>query len=93
MAVGKSDFGQLTSWRHPDRFRRCVERYKGDHKVSDRTCCDQFLAMAYAQITNRESFADLESSSAPGVTNPIKWVLAPASDGTRLPMAIGRAIG
>lgn len=48
------------SWLHPEQFRRCVQRYKGNHKVSEFTCWDQFLAMAFAQITYRESLADLE---------------------------------
>jgi hypothetical protein len=44
----------------PEQFRRCVQRYKGNHKVSEFTCWDQFLAMAFAQITYRESLTDLE---------------------------------
>lgn len=60
MAAGKSIFAQLMSWLHPEQFRRCVQRYKGNHKVSEFTCWDQFLAMAFAQITYRESLADLE---------------------------------
>jgi hypothetical protein len=60
MAAGKSVFAQLMSWLHPEQFRRCVQRYKGNHKVSEFTCWDQLLAMAFAQITYRESLADLE---------------------------------
>lgn len=60
MAAGKSVFAQLTSWLHPEQFRRCVQRYQGNQKVSEFTCWDQFLAMAFAQITYRESLADLE---------------------------------
>lgn len=60
MAAGKSVFAQLMSWLHPEQFRRFVQRYKGNHKVSEFTCWDQFLAMAFAQITYRESLADLE---------------------------------
>lgn len=60
MAAGKSVFAQLMSWLHPEQFRRCVQRYKGNHKVSEFTCWEQFLAMAFAQITYRESLADLE---------------------------------
>lgn len=60
MAAGKAVFAQLMSWIHPERFRRCVQRYQGNYKVSEFTCWDQFLAMAFAQITYRESLADLE---------------------------------
>lgn len=48
------------SWIHQERFRRGGARYKGNYKVSEFSCWDQFLAMAFAQITYRESLADLE---------------------------------
>jgi hypothetical protein len=60
MAAGRTVFSQLMSGVHPERFRRCVARYKGNYKVSDFCCWDQLLAMAFAQITYRESLADLE---------------------------------
>ncbi len=60
MAAAKTVFSQLMSGVHQERFRRCVERYKGNYKVSEFSCWDQFLAMAFAQITYRESLADLE---------------------------------
>jgi hypothetical protein len=44
----------------PERFRRCVARYKGNYKVSEFSCWDQFLAMAFAQITYRENPSDVE---------------------------------
>lgn len=40
-------------WLHPEQFRRCVQRYKGRHKVSAFTCWDQSLVMVFAQITYR----------------------------------------
>jgi len=45
---------------HPEQFRRCVTRYSGNYKVRDFTCWDQFLAMAFAQMTFRESLMDIE---------------------------------
>jgi hypothetical protein len=60
MHVGKAVFSQLTDWIHPEQFRRCVQRYGGNHRVRNFSCWDQFLAMAFAQITYRESLADLE---------------------------------
>ncbi len=48
------------AWVHPEQFRRCVVRYRGDYKVLSFTCWEQFLAMSFAQITYRESLADLE---------------------------------
>ena len=43
------------------RFQTCVNRYRGDHKVKDFTCLDQFLCLAFAQLTYRESLRDIES--------------------------------
>lgn len=60
MPAGKLIFSQLTDWIHPEQFRRCVNRYAGNYKVSNFPCWDQFLAMTFAQITYRESLADIE---------------------------------
>jgi hypothetical protein len=60
MPAGKLIFSQLTDWIHPEQFRRCVSRYDGNYKVYNFPCWDQFLAMAFAQITYRESLADIE---------------------------------
>ena len=42
------------------QFRRCVQRYKGNHRVRSFTCYDQFLCMTFAQLTYRESLRDIE---------------------------------
>jgi hypothetical protein len=42
-------------------FRKCVARYGGNHKVQTFTCMDQFLCMAFAQLTYRESLRDIEA--------------------------------
>jgi uncharacterized protein DUF4372 len=60
MPAGKLIFSQLTEWIHPEQFRRCVARYGGNYKVYNFPCWDQFLAMAFAQITYRDSLADIE---------------------------------
>jgi hypothetical protein len=60
MPTGKLIFSQLTDRIHPEQFRRCVHRYDGNYKVSNFPCWDQFLAMAFAQVTYRESLADIE---------------------------------
>lgn len=60
MHTGKMIFAQLTEWIHPEQFRRCVTRYGGNYKIRNFSCWDQFLAMAFAQITFRESLADIE---------------------------------
>ena len=40
---------------------RCVARYRGNHKIQSFTCQDQFLCMAFAQLTFRESLRDIEA--------------------------------
>ena len=42
-------------------FHQCVDRYKGNYKVKTFTCLDQFLCMAFAQLTYRESLRDIEA--------------------------------
>ena len=61
MYSGKLVFSQLTSYLPMKAFRRCVERYRGEHKVRTFSCWDQFLCMAFAQITYRESLRDIEA--------------------------------
>jgi hypothetical protein len=60
MYSGKAVFAQLVEWIHPEQFRRCVMRYRGHYKVRGFSCWDQFLAMAFAQMTFRESLSDIE---------------------------------
>lgn len=61
MYYGKLVFAQLTSYLPIKAFRRCVKKYRGDHKVKSLSCWDQFLCMAFAQLTFRESLRDIES--------------------------------
>jgi transposase len=42
-------------------FRRCVDLYQGDYKVQSFSCLDQFLSLAFAQLTYRESLRDIEA--------------------------------
>ena len=55
-------FSQALSLGHHETFHRCVERYRGDACIKSFTCYDQWLAMAFAQLTARESLRDLEAS-------------------------------
>lgn len=45
---------------HPQAFARCVRRYNGEYKVKSFSCWDQFLCMAFGQLTFRESLRDIE---------------------------------
>ena len=60
MHQGKLVFSQLMAYLPLSTFRRCVATYRGEHKVKDFSCLDQFLAMAFAQLTYRESLRDIE---------------------------------
>ena len=60
MHEGKLVFAQLMRYLPLSTFRRCVADHRGDHKVKDFSCLDQFFAMAFAQLTYRESLRDIE---------------------------------
>jgi hypothetical protein len=61
MNAAKLVFAQLMQWVPHYRFHRLVKRYKGNYKVSRFACWDQFLCMAFAQLTYRESLRDIEA--------------------------------
>lgn len=61
MHSGRIIFSQLTSYLPLKAFWRCVKRYHGDYKVQSFSCWDQFLCMAFAQLTYRESLRDIEA--------------------------------
>lgn len=61
MHTGKLVFAQLMEHLPLTTFRRCVARYSGHHKVKRFTCLDQYLCMAFAQLTFRESLRDIEA--------------------------------
>lgn len=61
MYSGKLVFAQLMDFLPRHEFNKCVRRYRGDYRVRDFSCRDQFLAMAFAQLTYRESLRDIET--------------------------------
>jgi len=61
MNQGKLVFAQLMQHLPLTTFRRCVARYEGERKVKTFSCLDQFLSMAFAQLTYRESLRDIEA--------------------------------
>ena len=60
MRAERPIFCQVMEWIHPEQFRRCVQRYDGNYRIRNFPCWDQFLAMSFAQITYRDSLADIE---------------------------------
>jgi len=64
MNQGKTVFAQMMAFLPHAELQRCVDRYAGNYKVKEFTCHDQFLSMAFAQVTYRESLRDLVSCLA-----------------------------
>ena len=89
MNPGKTLFAQLMACMPWTSFRRIVDRYGGDARTHTFPCGDQFRAMAFAQLTWRESLRDIEVCLAAnpsrlyamGIRQPVKrWTLADANE-------------
>src|SRR3990170_693113 len=61
MNLGRTVFAQLVEHLPHKEFQKCVARYRGDYYLKSFSCWDQFLAMAFAQLTYRESLRDIEA--------------------------------
>ena len=61
MLPGKTIFAQLMDFLPLYEFHQCVQRYHGHYKMKSFSCWDQFLCMAFAQLTYRESLRDIEA--------------------------------
>jgi len=61
MNLGRTVFAQLMDHVPSYEFHKCVARYRGDDHLRSFSCWDQFLAMAFAQLTYRESLRDIEA--------------------------------
>lgn len=61
MNSGKTIFSQLMDFLPMYEFQKCVERYNGNYKMKSFSCWDQFLCLAFAQLTYRESLRDIEA--------------------------------
>ena len=61
MYTGKIIFSQVMEHLPLHVFHKCVARYHGDFKVREFSCLDQYLCMAFAQLTYRESLRDIEA--------------------------------
>src|SRR5574337_1343191 len=61
MNSGKTIFAQLMDFVPSYEFRRCVQRYQGNYKIKSFSCWEQYRAMAFAQLTYRESLRDIEA--------------------------------
>lgn len=61
MNTGRTVFSQLMDYLPTYEFQKCVTRYSGDYRSRSLSCHDQFRAMAFAQLTYRESLRDIET--------------------------------
>lgn len=61
MNQGRTVFAQIMDWVPRYEFAKCVDRYRGDFHVRALPCYEQFLIMAFAQLTYRESLRDIQT--------------------------------
>jgi len=61
MHTGQMVFSQLIEFLPKKQFDRCVHKYQGNHRIKTFSCFDQYLCMAFAQITYRQSLRDIET--------------------------------
>lgn len=61
MHEGKTVFSQIMEHLPLKEFHKCVKKYRGQFKVKSFSCLDQFYAMAFAQLTYRDSLRDIEA--------------------------------
>src|ERR1700733_9562335 len=93
MNQGRAVFSQLISFLPDREFRRCVERYQGDSRLRGFSCWDQYLSMAFAQLTYRESLRDIEACLHSVGGNCTIWDSAARWRVRRWPMRMSRMIG
>jgi hypothetical protein len=61
MNSGRTVFAQLLDFLPKHEFNKCIRRYRGDRRLRKFSCLDQFLCMAFAQLTYRDSLRDIET--------------------------------
>jgi len=61
MNPGRTVFAQVMDFFPRRHFQEIVRKYRGDYRVREFSCFDQFLCLAFAQLTNRESLRDIEA--------------------------------
>ena len=61
MNSGRTVFAQLFDFLPKHEFNKCIQRYRGHRRLRKFSCLDQFLCMAFAQLTYRDSLRDIET--------------------------------
>ena len=93
MNLGKFVFAQVMEHLPLHAFHRCVVRYSGEHKVKRFSCLDQYLCMAFAQLTYRESLRDIEACLRVQSSKLYHLGFRSPLRATRWPMPTRRGIG
>ena len=83
-------FSQVMEHLPTHTFRRCVQRYHGNHKIKSFTCLDQFRCMAFVQLTIAKACAIWKRACMPSRTSFTTWVYAVASHATPWPSGVFR---
>ena len=60
MNTGRTVLAQLFDFLPKHEFNTCIRRYPGQRRLRKFSCLDQFLCMAFAQLTSRDSLRDIE---------------------------------
>ena len=61
MNHGRIVFSQIMDYFPRRRFKTCIDRYRGNHRIRTFSCLDQFYCMVFAQLTGRESLREIET--------------------------------
>ena len=93
MNTGKTLFAQLMDFLPWTTFTRIVARYDGDVRVRTLCCAEQYRAMAFAQLTYRESLRDIEICLSAQASKLYHMAFASRCGDRRWPMPTRRAIG
>ena len=91
--VGKTLFAQVMEFVPWTSFARIVQRHGGNAGVRSLSCAEQFRAMAFAQLTWRESLRDIEASLSANSTKLYAMGFARPSNAPRWPTRTNRATG
>src|SRR5258705_5505004 len=86
MHTGRFVFSELISHLPHKEFQKCVTLYDGDCHQRRFSCWDQYLAMAFAQLTYRESLRDIEACLGSSRASCIIWAFAVRWRDPRWPM-------
>jgi hypothetical protein len=73
MNLGRTVFSQLVNFLPTYQFQICVDRYQVNRYVKEFSCWDQFLCLAFAQLTYHESLRDIEACCVPSNPSFITW--------------------